>query len=286
MARIRSTHPEQWTDDQFVVCSPLARLLALGIRNEADDNGVFEWNPVKLKMRILPADNCDVAVLLNELVSTNQIHRYEVGGKPYAIIRSFSKFQRPKEPKFYHPAPDSLPNGYELNKSYKPTDGEALPKSSGSGGEKSEQMEDGGVGVWVGVSETSGEAEPPASAEPRGDSSPTFITVPLVDKSEHPITEAQVAEWEEAYPAVDVRQQLRTLRQWNIANPTKRKTRKGILRHITDWLAREQDRGGKRHETHQPIDNSAPARVKRANERRERERERIAEETRYAERVD
>lgn len=29
MARIRSTHPEQWSDDQFVSCSPLARLLAL-----------------------------------------------------------------------------------------------------------------------------------------------------------------------------------------------------------------------------------------------------------------
>jgi hypothetical protein len=49
--RIRSLHPEQFTDDQFVSCSPLARLLALGVRNQSDDNGIFEWNPVKLKMR-------------------------------------------------------------------------------------------------------------------------------------------------------------------------------------------------------------------------------------------
>ena len=75
MARIRSIHPEQWTDDQFVTTSPLARLVALGIRNEADDNGVFEWNPIKLKMRLLPADNCDMDSLLGELLSTKQIRR-------------------------------------------------------------------------------------------------------------------------------------------------------------------------------------------------------------------
>ncbi len=268
MARIRSTHPEQWTDDQFVSCSPLARLLSLGIRNEADDNGVFEWNPVKLKMRILPADNCDVAALLDELVFTNQIHRFEVGGKTYAIIRSFSKFQRPKEPKFYYPVPASLPRGYELNKTYRPTPVEVLPQDFGSGGEKSPQREDGGKDVGVG--ESTEEAEPPVSAEPLRDSTPAVITIPLVDKTEHPVTKAQVDDWIAAYPAVDVPQKLREIRQWNIANPTRRKTRKGILRHITDWLAREQDRGGK-HETHQPIDNSAPARVRRAYEQRERE---------------
>ena len=118
MARIRSIHPEQWTDDQFVSCSPLARLLALGIRNEADDNGIFEWNVIKLKMRLMPADNCDVPVLLNELQSTQQIIRYEVDGKAYGVIRSFQRFQRPKEPTFKHPLPPvsvSLPHGYSFH---------------------------------------------------------------------------------------------------------------------------------------------------------------------------
>lgn len=115
------------------------------------------------------------------------------------------------------------------------------------------------------------------SAEPLRDSTPPVITIPLVDKTEHPIHHAQIVEWIAAYPAVDVPQKLREIRQWNIANPTRRKTRKGILRHITDWLAREQDRGGKRHETHQPVDNSAPARVRRAYEQRERERAQAAE---------
>lgn len=146
MARIRSTHPEQWTDDKFVTCSPLARLVAIGVRNEADDNGVFEWNPVKLKMRLLPADNCDMAELLGELVSTKQVLRFTVKGKDYAIIRNFQKYQKPKKPTFYYPVPtEQLPNEYELNKDYSPTSSPPVPHQSGnssSDGENRESRED------------------------------------------------------------------------------------------------------------------------------------------------
>jgi hypothetical protein len=120
MARIRSVHPEQWSDEQFVSCSPLARLLAIGLRNEADDNGVFEWNLFRLKVRVLPADNCDITELLGELVKTNQIFSYETDGKAYGLIRNFQRFQRPKEPSFKYPLPAAsieLPQGYSFHKS-------------------------------------------------------------------------------------------------------------------------------------------------------------------------
>jgi hypothetical protein len=67
--------------------------------------------------------------------------------------------------------------------------------------------------------------------------------VPLVDGSEWAVTEEMVEEWEEAYPRVDVRQELRSLRQWNLSNPRKRKTPRGIRKHVTDWLARVQNSG-------------------------------------------
>lgn len=107
-------HPGQWTDDMFVTCSPLARLLALGLRNESDDNGIFEWNPVKLKMRVLPADNCEIESLLVELVASQQIVQYEVSGKKYGLIRNFTKYQRPKYPTYLYPIPEHLPEGFEL----------------------------------------------------------------------------------------------------------------------------------------------------------------------------
>ncbi len=82
-------------------------------------------------------------------------------------------------------------------------------------------------------------AEPaPAPAE-----SPV-ITIPLVDGSEYPILQKQVTEWQALYPAVDVMQSLRNMRGWCIGNPKKKKTKNGILRFVTSWLGREQDKGG------------------------------------------
>jgi hypothetical protein len=69
------------------------------------------------------------------------------------------------------------------------------------------------------------------------------ITLLLNDKSEYPVVRSQVDEWKQLYPAVDVLQELRNMKGWLIANPTKRKTRRGILRFINSWLAREQDKG-------------------------------------------
>jgi len=75
---------------------------------------------------------------------------------------------------------------------------------------------------------------------------PPVISLPLNDKTEYPITQTQVDEWRELYPAVDVMQELRKYVGWAKSNPTKRKTRRGILRSVNTWLAKEQDRGGAR----------------------------------------
>ncbi|MCX8018778.1 MAG: hypothetical protein N2690_12910, partial [Rhodocyclaceae bacterium] len=74
---------------------------------------------------------------------------------------------------------------------------------------------------------------------------PPVISLPLVDGSEFGITAEQAEEWSSAYPAVDVPQQLRQMRQWLLANPRRRKTRRGILAFVVSWLAREQDRGAR-----------------------------------------
>ncbi len=70
------------------------------------------------------------------------------------------------------------------------------------------------------------------------------LTIPLnVKGSEFPITKADIAQWQETFPAVDVLAELREVRQWNLDHPQKRKTRKGIRGHISRWLGKEQDRG-------------------------------------------
>ena len=75
----------------------------------------------------------------------------------------------------------------------------------------------------VAVPETEAETEAEGSAAPQS-AAPPVVTIPLVDGSEHPIPQGQVDEWQQAYPAVDVLQELREMRTWSVANPTNRKT--------------------------------------------------------------
>ena len=73
---------------------------------------------------------------------------------------------------------------------------------------------------------------------------PAVIELALNDKTLYPITQRDIDEWSSLYLAVDILQELRKMRGWLDANPTKRKTSRGIKRFITSWLAREQDKGG------------------------------------------
>ncbi|HET9829003.1 MAG TPA: hypothetical protein VFQ11_10895 [Nocardioidaceae bacterium] len=77
MAKIRGIKPETWTDETFVELTPLARLLFIGMWNYACDNGHLEDRSKQLKMRVLPADDCNVAELLRELENHGRIVRHE-----------------------------------------------------------------------------------------------------------------------------------------------------------------------------------------------------------------
>ena len=72
---------------------------------------------------------------------------------------------------------------------------------------------------------------------------PPVISIPLNDNSEFAVSAGMVAEWRALYPDCDVDQTLREIRGWNLANPTKRKTRSGILNHVNRWLSKEHNRG-------------------------------------------
>ena len=82
---------------------------------------------------------------------------------------------------------------------------------------------------------------PPATHEAPA-SSPVVIEILLNDGSKHPVTQEDVDEWSNLYQAVDVMQELRKMKGWAIANPKKRKTKRGIKSFINSWLTREQDK--------------------------------------------
>lgn len=62
--------------------------------------------------------------------------------------------------------------------------------------------------------------------------------IPLDDGTEFPVTDALLAEFGAAYPRVDVLGELRKARAWCVANPSGRKTRRGVTRFLNSWLSR------------------------------------------------
>jgi len=106
--RIRSIHPGFWTDEAVVSVSRDARLFFIGLWNQCDDRGIFEWKPVGLRLRIFPAEALNVVPLLQELEKVDLIRGYEVNGKRYGAVRNFVIFQRPKKPRNIHPFENSL----------------------------------------------------------------------------------------------------------------------------------------------------------------------------------
>ncbi len=144
MSRIRSIHPGLWTDEAFVSLSPFARLLFLGIWNECDDMGSFEWSPLKLKMRVLPADGVDAAALLTELADANAVMRYEHGGKSYGAVRNFCQYQRPKKPNTVFPQTEEVRAWVNIEARSTRDGSEEVPHRLPTDGEKPRQMKEEG----------------------------------------------------------------------------------------------------------------------------------------------
>lgn len=72
-------------------------------------------------------------------------------------------------------------------------------------------------------------------------SSPTVFELPCVSGENFPVTEADVAEWRQSFPAVDIPQQLAAARSWLVANPTRRKTKRGMRKFVVSWMDRRQN---------------------------------------------
>ena len=108
MPRIRSIHPGLFTDEAYMALSPYAMAAWPGVWIQADDQGVFEWKPLTLKARLLPAASVDMIALLAEYEAQGLVRRFEADGHSYAAIRNFRRYQRPVKPNSLHPLPDDL----------------------------------------------------------------------------------------------------------------------------------------------------------------------------------
>lgn len=108
MARIRTIKPEFWTSAQVMECSPIARLLFIGMWNFADDAGRLNYSEKTLKAQIFPSDDIpseNIRGMIVELSSNGLLLIYEFSGQKYIQITGWhhQKIDKPRESKIPRP---------------------------------------------------------------------------------------------------------------------------------------------------------------------------------------
>lgn len=69
-------------------------------------------------------------------------------------------------------------------------------------------------------------------------------TLPLANGTDFQVSKSDVSRWVQAFPGVDVKQELKKFKAWCEDNPTRKKTAKGVKGAVFRWLDRAQNNGG------------------------------------------
>ena len=203
-----------------------------------DDYGRGSADPELLKGFVFPrrkgVTEGTISKTLAELATIGSVILYEVDGEPYLCFPNWSEHQtvRNKVSKFPAPADGLITS--EINCNQLQAGESKCARNPIQNPESRIQNPESRI---QNPEEVGGE---PQTA------SPPVVSIPLNDGTEYPVSQEQCQEWAGVYPAVDVIQQLREMREWCLNNPAKRKTARGVRGFITRWLAKEQDRGGRK----------------------------------------
>ena len=189
-----------------------------------DDFGRGSADPEIIKGFVFPKRSSvtekTIEKTLQELATMGSLILYKVDGDAYLCFPNWETHQTVRNKKSKFPAPE---------------DGDC------------EQVESNCKQLNANVSVIQSNPNPNPNPNPNTDStepadSSSVLTLPLNDGTEYGITMDVITEYQATYPAVDVMQQLRAMRQWCKDNPAKRKTKNGIRRFINSWLEREQNK--------------------------------------------
>jgi len=248
MARIRTIKPDFFRHYELYQAEidsdlPL-RVAFAGLWTVADREGRFRWKPEVLKLDVLPFDNIDFSRVLDALATRDFIVKYEVSGKAYGFIPTFKEHQfiNNKENASTLPEPPEHIEKQEETTREPRVDDASQTRLTRKEGEKEREKEKE-------VKKKKNCDEPEKKSGSSHEPDPSVISIPLICKKDGPqlqfdVTQPMIDDWVESFPAVDVMQQLREIRQWNLDNPVKRKTPTGIRKHISLWLSDKQNKGG------------------------------------------
>lgn len=237
-------YPADWQNNiKLQVCSMAAQGLLINLMclmHQSEKYGYLLINgvikPAKTVSKLLRLSPRTFGFLLNELLSNGVLHRDENG---CIFCKRMVKDQALRDIRREAGARGGNPNLVNpiVNQTANQTANQKTPPSSSSSSSS--------------TSITYCSEPVPDSRQPEA-----VLQIPLSSKKTDPkffkVTQGDIDNWQDIFQGIDVLYELKKCRQWNIDNPTRRKTEAGIRKHITGWIAKAQDRykgpGGYRSE--------------------------------------
>lgn len=219
-----------------------------------DDYGCFDRRAKIIKGSLFPLKEVttkQIDAAIDKLSTVGLVRVYEVQGRPYLQLTTWSKHQRLRSTKHKYPTPEEA----DLRQSAA-TCGDLRQSAATCGlaraslriqSESESEYEYESESEYY-CTEQSPDCAMPAAARPKEE--PAEADVPAVilnDGSEWRPSVVDVEEWAKLYPGIDIATEFGRMRQWCKDNPKKRKTRSGVRRFARGWLDREQNRGWKKN---------------------------------------
>ena len=224
--RIRYLKPGFFKNEDLSALSPLHRLLFAGLWLIADKAGRLEDRPRRIRGELFPYDDdADVEAMLTDLATSGFLIRYGAEDRRVIQIAQFPRHQRPHKNE-----PVSELQEYEQCPSddgHCPSDTARFVRGMGNG------------------ERGTGNGKKSVSAEPLARSTPPVVVFPTHGRPKtYDVTEAQIADWQADYPQLDIPAQCRQASAWVKANPSRRKTARGMPTFLVGWFNRSTNRGG------------------------------------------
>lgn len=214
--------------------------LWIGLITQADDTGRGDARPAIIKGHVFPLRDRitvkDISGALHGLAAKGCISLYEIDGRSYFWFPSWAKHQRIRDAKPKFPAPPSEePLAEAENES-------PLDFAATRGNSRRTAANRGESPQLAALIQSNPIQSNPTISATSAENEETEIELVLNTGALYPISKEKADRWRELYPSIDVSQELRNMAAWLESNPTKRKTKNGILRFCNGWLSREQDK--------------------------------------------
>jgi hypothetical protein len=215
---------------------PIDRLVFLGLISLADDYGRCHDNSKVIDAFVFPSCSGTVRESLAKLSGIGRIRRgVSASGKPILEIVNWSKHQRVDKPQKHLALPQIKEiAGNKIDSGIVP---ELVANDSGT-------IPDRTMDLGSGTRDLETTFLAPSRTKRSLDAGPGCgLIFSVIGSDPFELPQSKFDEWQTTFVGLDVKRELMLAEQWLRDNPARRKTSRGIVRFLSSWLTRVQDRG-------------------------------------------